>query len=74
MKDQQEKRGRGRPKGSTSFSRIRLGDLINHLGSEASVVVSNKWLAQVGINAPETPIKTLTTVDEEPKIQFTVID
>ena len=37
------KRKRGRPAGSTSFIRVRLVDLVGHLGSNGNVVVSKKW-------------------------------
>jgi hypothetical protein len=63
---------RGRPKGATSFTRIKLSDLINHVGKEAPVVVSKKWLEQIGFEVEETPIEVLTPVSDEPKIQFNV--
>jgi len=63
---------RGRPKGSTSFTRVRLLDLTNYLGKEAPVVVSKKWLEQIGFAAEEKPIEVLTPVSDEPKIQFNV--
>ena len=66
------KETRGRPKGSTSFSKIRLSDLINHLGKDAPVVVSKKWLEQLGIYIEEKPNKVLTPVSDVPKIQFKV--
>jgi hypothetical protein len=74
MKNEEAKRGRGRPKGATSFSRIRLGDLNDHLGKEATVMVSKKWLEQMGINIPVEGKKTLTPIDDEPKIQFNITD
>lgn len=74
MNNQQEKRGRGRPKGSTSFVKIRLGDLTGYLGLEASAVVSRKWLNEMGIDVEEKPKKVLTPVDDEPKIQFNVTE
>lgn len=63
---------RGRPKGSTSFSNISLEDLNNHLGKNAIVVVSKKWLEQLGIYIEEKPKKVLTPVSDEPKIRFNV--
>lgn len=63
---------RGRPKGSTSFTKVRLSDLNNHLGKHAPVVVSKKWLEQLGIHMEEKPKKVLTPVSDEPKIQFNV--
>jgi len=63
---------RGRPKGATSFTRIKLSDLINHVGKEAPVVVSKKWLEQIGFEVEEKTIEVLTPVSDEPKIQFNV--
>jgi hypothetical protein len=63
---------RGRPKGATSFTRVKLSDLTNYLGKEAPVVVSKKWLEQIGFEVEETPIEVLTPVSDEPKIQFNV--
>jgi hypothetical protein len=77
------KRGRGRPKGSTSFISIKLADLINNLGPNANVSVSKKWLdsvvgevvSYVDIEKPSTPSLTISSVtDEDPeeRIQFVV--
>ena len=63
---------RGRPKGATSFTRVRLSDLTNYLGNEAPVVVSKKWLEQIGFQVEEKTIEVLTPVSDEPKIQFNV--
>ena len=63
---------RGRPKGATSFTRVRLCDLTDHLGSKAPVVVSKKWLKQIGFAVEKTPIEILTPVSDEPTIQFNV--
>jgi hypothetical protein len=63
---------RGRPKGATSFTRVRLLDLTNYLGKEAPVVVSKKWLEQIGFEVEEKAIEVLTPVSDEPKIQFNV--
>jgi hypothetical protein len=63
---------RGRPKGATSFTRVRLLDLTNYLGKEAPVVVSKKWLEQIGFEVEEKTIEVLTPVSDEPKIQFNV--
>ena len=59
---------RGRPKGATSFTRVRLLDLTNYLGKEAPVVVSKKWLEQIGFEVEEKTIEVLTPVSDEPKI------
>lgn len=61
------KRGRGRPKGSTSFISIKLADLINNLGPNANVSVSKKWLDSVGIEIQETSAPSMvvsSTTDE----------
>jgi len=46
--------------------------LINHVGKEAPVVVSKKWLEQIGFEVEEKAIEVLTPVSDEPKIQFNV--
>jgi len=74
MKNDIEKRGRGRPKGATSFAKIKLNDLTNYLGRDASVVVSKKWLSEVGISIEDNPKKVLTPVDESDKIHFNVYE
>jgi cell division septal protein FtsQ len=61
------KRGRGRPKGSTSFVSIKLADLINNLGPNANVSVSKKWLDSVGIEIQESSAPSMvvsSTTDE----------
>jgi cell division septal protein FtsQ len=61
------KRGRGRPKGSTSFISIKLADLINNLGPNANVSVSKKWLDSVGIEIQESSAPSMvvsSTTDE----------
>jgi len=68
------KRGRGRPKGSTSFISIKLADLINNLGPNANVSVSKKWLDSVGIEIQEssTPSLTISSVTDEPEAVETI--
>ena len=70
---------RGRPKGSkgTHFVKVKLSQLIAELGTNFTVVVSKKWLADIGIEvkAPESGAKLfLTPVNDEPKIQFNVTE
>lgn len=70
-----QKRGRGRPSGSTSFVKIKLQDLIDNLGKNASVVVSKKWMEEIGLTQDDSiPIVAASTIinEEEPKIQFTL--
>ena len=66
MKD---KPRRGRPKGATSFARVSLQDLIDHLGHNASVVVGKKWLDEIGLTleAPVVSSRSIKTVADEPK-------
>jgi hypothetical protein len=45
---------------------------MNHLGKEAPIVVSKKWLEQIGFAVEKTPIEILTPVSDEPTIQFNV--
>jgi hypothetical protein len=72
------KRGRGRPKGSTSFISIKLADLIDNLGLNAKVAVSKKWLEDIGIEIEDSPAPSLTissTTDDihsEETIQFVI--
>lgn len=66
---------RGRPPGSSSFTRVRLRDLVNYLGVNNSVVVSKKWLTQVGLTVKtDLPLVEIPNVKEEQesKIQFTI--
>jgi len=67
------KKSRGRPKGSTGshFVNVKLEDLIEGLGHEATVLVSKSWYKAL---EKKTEEKALTPVDDEPRIQFTTID
>lgn len=78
------KRGRGRPKGSTSFVKIRLSDLIDNFGKNASIPVSKRWLEGVGFDFDEkpapkvekaSPVRITQVVEEqepEQTIQFNI--
>lgn len=76
------KRGRGRPKGSTSFISIKLADLVNNLGLNAKVSVSKRWLEGVGFEIEESPapapapVMTISSTTDEPNseevIQFEI--
>ena len=66
---------RGRPRGSTSFTRVLLSDLAKQLGSEATIVVSKRWLDEIGLTVDPAPVtrEPLREVAEpEEKIQFSV--
>lgn len=68
------KKKQGRPKGSTGshFVKVKMSDLANHIGSQGNVVVSKRWLQDMGIHVEEEAKKLLTPVNDEPKIQFKV--
>jgi len=77
--NEERKTGRGRPKGATSFTRIQLQDLINHLGPSASVVVGKKWLEEVGMTLDQpakptkvVPVKAPAKEESEEPIQFSL--
>jgi len=75
MNSNTAKRSRGRPRGSTSFIKVRLSDLNKQLGSDTPVSVSKKWMIDIGTIADEAaaPIEILhPSQPEEPKIQFTI--
>jgi hypothetical protein len=69
-----DKKKQGRPKGSTGshFVKVKMSDLANHIGGQGNVVVSKRWLQDMGIHVEEKPKKVLTPVSDEPKIQFKV--
>ena len=43
------KKGSGRPRGSTSFTQVRLADLERFVSKECLIPVSKKWLHNVAI-------------------------
>jgi len=67
---------RGRPAGSTSFTRIKLKDLADQLGQQATIVVSKRWLEEIGLTVDASPTKTESIQEatelEEKKIQFSI--
>jgi hypothetical protein len=69
---------RGRPRGSTSFTRININDLAEQVGSNATIVVSKRWLEEIGLAtiqtaSPKAPIREVAEAEEvEEKIQFSV--
>ncbi len=84
MKD---KPRRGRPPGATSFARVKLQDLLNHLGRSASVVVGKKWLDEIGLSLEEPTkikLKQVTSpaveredsglTSDEDRVMFTIHD
>jgi hypothetical protein len=70
------KRKRGRPAGSTSFARVKIADLIAQLGTNFTVTVSKKWLEDIGLEVDsDKPNRVIAAVESEEslenKIQFT---
>ena len=66
---------RGRPKGSTSFTRVNITDLTNAVGRNASIVVSKKWMQEIGLTVDPAPVKVIpaqATEEPEEKIEFSV--
>ena len=66
---------RGRPKGSTSFARVNITDLTNAVGKNASIVVSKKWMEEIGLSVTSAPVKMIaaqTAEETEEKVQFSV--
>ena len=54
-----KKKRRGRPKGSTSFVRVSMSDLLGAVGSKSNVVVSKKWLEEIGLTVAPAPVKVI---------------
>lgn len=73
MSNEAQTKRRGRPAGSTSFVRVNISDLLDAVGKNSRIVVSKKWLEEIGLTV-ETPAVTLTSireaVEEQPKIEF----
>ena len=60
---------KGRPKGSkgSHHTTIKMSQLREYLGNEANVVVSRRWLAQMGILVEDNK-----SVVDKPQIEYTV--
>lgn len=73
MSNEAQTKRRGRPAGSTSFVRVNISDLLDAVGMNSRIVVSKKWLEEIGLTV-ETPVATLSpireVVEEQPKIEF----
>jgi len=75
MQETPKKKGRGRPKGSTSFARVNINHLQDQVGHNATIVVSKKWMEEVGVVVTPAPVKTIAaqvTEEREEKVQFAV--
>jgi hypothetical protein len=75
MSNETQTKRRGRPAGSTSFVRVNISDLLDAVGKNARVMVSKKWLEEIGLTI-DAPVATLApireAVEEQPKIEFTI--
>jgi hypothetical protein len=79
MNSDNTKRGKGRPAGSNSFVRVRLCDLVNLIGANATVPVSKVWLRENGFEeAVNAPLPTISfrvaepEAEPEEKIEFSL--
>jgi hypothetical protein len=72
---QAQTKQRGRPKGSNSFVKVRMSDLVNTLGPQASIMVSKIWMRENGLTLDEKPITISPVADipaPEEKIEFAI--
>lgn len=74
---QEQTKQRGRPKGSNSFVKVKLSDLISIIGADGIVSVSKVWLREKNIDIAESYHKIQIAAAEEPvveeeKIQFSL--
>jgi len=74
---QKQTKQRGRPKGSNSFVKLKLSDLISIVGADGIVPVSKIWLRENGVGVVESFAKIQLAAAEEPvapeeKIEFAI--
>ena len=74
---QKQTKQRGRPKGSNSFAKLKLADLISIVGADGIVPVSKVWLREKNVDIVESSTKIQIAaahepVAEEEKIQFSL--
>lgn len=71
-------RGRGRPKGSSSFSNVRMSDLASRFPADAIIPISYVFLKNMGFTIEAPTLSELPTAPqssetkEETKISFTI--
>jgi hypothetical protein len=74
---QKQTKQRGRPKGSNSFVKLKLSDLMSIVGSDGIVPVSKIWLREKNVDILESSAKIQLAAAEEPvapeeKIEFAI--
>ena len=74
---QDKTKQRGRPKGSNSFVKLKLTDLISIVGADGIVPVSKVWLREKNVDIVESSAKIQLAAAEEPvapeeKIEFAI--
>jgi hypothetical protein len=74
---QKQTKQRGRPKGSNSFAKLKLADLISIVGADGIVLVSKVWLREKNVDIVESSAKIQLAAAEEPvapeeKIEFAI--
>ena len=74
---QDKTKQRGRPKGSNSFVKLKLTDLISIVGADGIVPVSKVWLREKNVDILESSAKIQLAAAEEPvapeeKIEFAI--
>ncbi len=74
---QKQTKQRGRPKGSNSFAKLKLADLISIVGADGIVPVSKVWLREKNVDILESSAKIQLAAAEEPvapeeKIEFAI--
>lgn len=74
--NEENKRGRGRPKGSVSITDITLGQLNEIFPSNFKIPVSALWLRMNKIDVIESKSLSVTASSEEaaPKIEFNIMN
>jgi len=69
------KRGRGRPKGTSGsvFVKMKLSDIKNRIGDDSIIIVSKKWLTNLGYMVNEDHVELIEPTNEPTdKIQYTI--